>query len=106
MHRFGAPLAAGQFREVSGACAAGVEAGDGVDDLLADQGPAGVVAVAADPRDLPDVREIDAVSAGDPEGPADDPAVAVIQFGVVRVAGGRRAGWRRRWPSAATDGCP
>ena len=88
MHRFNAPLAAGEFRQV---CCAGLvlaEAGDGVHDLLADQGAAGVVAVAADPRDLPDVREIDAVPGTcGPEGAADDPAVTAVQFRVIGVAG-------------------
>ena len=88
MHRLDAPLAAGQFREVRGAGLVLVQAGDGVHDFLADQRAAGVVAVAADPRDLPDVREIDAVPGTcGPEGAADDPAVTAVQFRVIGVAG-------------------
>jgi hypothetical protein len=87
VHRFNAPLAAGEFREVGGAGAADAEAGDGVDDLLADERAAGVVAVAPDARDLPDVREVDPVGIGDPDGAADDPAVALVQFRVIGVAG-------------------
>ena len=88
MHRLDAPLAAGQFREVRRAGLVLVQAGDGVHDFLADQRAAGVVAVAADPRDLPGVREIDAVPGTcGPEGAADDPAVAAVQFRVIGVAG-------------------
>jgi hypothetical protein len=57
-----------------------------VDDFLADQGAVEVVAVAADPRDALDVREVDVPGVGDPQGAADDPAVAVVQFRVVRLA--------------------
>jgi hypothetical protein len=57
------PLAAGDPGEAGGAGAARVEAGYGVDDFLADQGAVEVVAVAAD-----------------------DPAVAVVRFRVVRLA--------------------
>jgi hypothetical protein len=58
-----------------------------VHDFLADQGAVGVVAVAADPGDPGDVREVQACGIGDPDGAADDPAVAVVQFGVVGLAG-------------------
>jgi hypothetical protein len=44
-----APLAAGGAREGPGVGFPRVEAGDGVDDLLADEGAVGVVAVAAAP---------------------------------------------------------
>jgi hypothetical protein len=88
VHRLDAPLAAGYSREVCRAGALRAEAGDGVHDFLADQRAAGVVAVAADPRDLPDVREIDAVPGTcGPEGAADDPAVTAVQFRVIGVAG-------------------
>jgi hypothetical protein len=59
VHRFDAPLAAGEFREAGGAGAAGVEAGDGVHDFLAGLPAVGVVAVAADADGLPDVRKVD-----------------------------------------------
>jgi hypothetical protein len=86
VHRFDAPLAAGDPGKAGGAGAVRVEAGDGVDDFLADQGAVEVVAVAADPRDALDVREVDVPGVGDPQGAADDPAVAVVQFRVVRLA--------------------
>jgi hypothetical protein len=85
VHGLDAPLAAGDPREVGGAGTVRVEAGDGVHDFLADQGA--VVAVAADPRDPGDMREVQAAGIGDPYGAADDPAVAVVQFRVVRLAG-------------------
>jgi hypothetical protein len=85
--RFDALLPASQFRQVRRGCLVLVEAGDGMNDLLADQRAAGVEAVAADPCDLPDVREVDVLRAGDPEGAADDPAVALVQFRVIGVAG-------------------
>ena len=56
-------------------------------DFLADQGAVEVVAVAADPGDAGDVREVQAAGIGGPDGAADDPAVAVVQFRVVRLAG-------------------
>src|SRR6185437_14052316 len=80
-------LAAGEFREVSGIGLVAAEASDGVHDLLAGQRAVGVVAVAADSRDLPDVREVDVLRAGDPDGAADDPSVALVQFAVIGVAG-------------------
>jgi hypothetical protein len=49
-------LAADCLRQAGGAGLVRVEAGDGVDDLLADQGAAGVVQVAVDPRDLGPAR--------------------------------------------------
>ncbi len=87
MRRFDAPLAAGDLREVRGPGAVFFQAGDGVHDFLADQGAVEVVAVAADPCHLGRVREVQVPGAGDPDGAADDPAVAVVQFRVVRVAG-------------------
>jgi hypothetical protein len=86
VHRFDAPLAAGDAGEVGGAGPFPVQAGDGVHDFLADQGAVDVVAVAADPGDPGDVREVDALGAGDPEGAPGDPAVAVVQLGVVGLA--------------------
>ena len=56
-----------------------------MDDLLADQGAGDVVAVAADPRDLGCVREVQVTGFGDPDGPLDDAAVAVVEL---HVAGG------------------
>ena len=55
-------------------------------DLLGDQGPGGIVAVAADPDGPGDVREVDTGGIGDPQGSLDDPAVAVIDLDVVRIA--------------------
>jgi hypothetical protein len=57
-----------------------------VHDLLGQQGAGGVVAVAADPDDPGDVREVRAGGVGDPQGPSDDPAVAVVDLDVVRLA--------------------
>jgi hypothetical protein len=70
--------------------------------FLADQRAVGVVAVAADPGDPADVREVDAPRVGAPEGAADDPAVGTVQLRVVRleralfldgVEGGPLEGW-------------
>jgi hypothetical protein len=80
-------LPAGEFCEVSGASPVPAEAGDGVRDFLADPGAVGGVTVAADPGDLPDVREVDVLCVGDPDRAADDPAVALVEFAVVGVAG-------------------
>ena len=66
MDRFDAPLAAGDLREAGGAGPSGVEAGDGVDDFLADELPVG---------------------AGDPDGAADGPAVAPVQLCVIGLPG-------------------
>jgi hypothetical protein len=55
-----------------------------VDDFLADEGAGDVVAVAADPRDPGGLREVQAAGAGDPQGPLNDTAVAVVEFDVVR----------------------
>jgi hypothetical protein len=87
--RFDAPLAAGDLREAGGAGLSLVEAGDGVDDFLADQLPVAVVAVAADPGDAAEVREVDAAGVGDPDGAADGAAVAQVQvqFGVIGFPG-------------------
>jgi hypothetical protein len=82
VHGLDAPLAAGDPREVGGAGTVRIEAGDGVHDFLADQGAVEVVAIAADPRDPGDMREVQAAGVGDPDGAADDPAVAVVQFRV------------------------
>lgn len=87
MHGLDAPLAAGELREVGGIGPVRAETGDGMHDFLADLGAVGVVAVAADPDDLPDVRELDVLRVGDPDRAADDPAVALVEFGVVGVAG-------------------
>jgi len=73
--RFDAPLAAGDLRQICGPGAVFAQAGDGVHDLLGDQGTDGIVAVAADPDGPGDVREIHAGSIGDPRGSLDDPAV-------------------------------
>src|ERR1022692_2581193 len=79
-----APLAAGDGGEVRCAGLVRVQAGHGVDDLLADEGAAEVVAVAADPRDPGDLREVQVSGVGDPQGPLDDAAVAVVELDVVR----------------------
>jgi hypothetical protein len=84
--RFDTPLAAGDLRQVRGPGAVLVQAGDGVHDLLREQGTGGVVAVAADPDGPGDVREVQASSVGDPQGPSDDPAVAVVDLDEVRLA--------------------
>jgi hypothetical protein len=55
-----------------------------VDDFLADEGAGDVVAVAADPRDAGDLREVQVPGVGDPQGPLDDAAVAVVDLDVVR----------------------
>ena len=47
-----APLAAGDRGEVRGSCAFCVQTGDGMHDLLGDEGAVKVVAVAADPDGL------------------------------------------------------
>ena len=75
-------------------------------DFLADQGAVEVVAVAADPRDPVSMREIGAVGAGDPDGAADDPAVAVIQFRAVGLAGAVVLDRIEDGPAAVTAGCP
>jgi hypothetical protein len=79
-------LPAGEFCEVSGASPVPAEAGDGVRDFLADPGAVSAVTVAADPGDLPDVREVDVLCVGDPDRAADDPAVALVEFAVVEFA--------------------
>jgi len=86
VHGLDAPLAAGDRCEGPGGGLLRVEAGDGVDDLLADEGPVAVVAVAAYPGDARDVREVGVAGVGNPDGAADDAAVGAVQFGVVRVA--------------------
>jgi hypothetical protein len=53
-----APLAAGDGGEVRRTGLVRVQAGHGVDNFLADQGASDVVAVAADPRDPGDLREV------------------------------------------------
>jgi hypothetical protein len=58
-----------------------------VRNFLVGQGAIDVVAVAADPGDPGDVREVQALGTGAPEGEADDPAVAVVQFRVIWLAG-------------------
>jgi hypothetical protein len=83
VHRLDVPLATSKFRKVSGAGLVLAEAGDGMHDLLADMRAAGVVAVAADPRDLPDVRELDLLGASD-----SDRAITSVIF---------RAPWRLWW---------
>jgi hypothetical protein len=79
-----APLAAGDGGEVGCAGLADVQAGDGVDDFLTDEGAGDVVAVAADPRDAGDLREVQAAGVSDPQGPLDDVAVAIVDIDVVR----------------------
>ena len=81
------PLAAGDLPQACGTGAVFAQAGDGVDSLLGDHCASGVVAVAADPDGPGDVREVHADRIGDPQGPLDDPAVAVIDLDVVRLAG-------------------
>ena len=73
------PLAAGDGGEVRCAGPVLAQAGDGVDDFLADEGAGDVVAVAADPRDAGDLREVQVAGVGDPQGPLDDAAVAVVE---------------------------
>jgi hypothetical protein len=51
-----------------------------VDDVLADQGAVAVVAVPADPGGPGGVREVQACGIGDPQGAADDAAVAAVQL--------------------------
>jgi hypothetical protein len=46
--------------------------------------PSGSRRIRGDPGD---VREVQACGIGDPDGAADDLAVAVVQFGVVGLAG-------------------
>lgn len=58
VHRFDTPLAAGEAGEVSRRGPVGAQGGDGVHDLLGDQGAGDVVAVAADPDRPFDVREV------------------------------------------------
>ena len=87
MHGLDAPLAAGDPGEAGGAGLAGVEACDGVDDFLAGQLAVGVVSVAADPGDARGAGEVQVPGVGDPDGAADDPAVAAVQFRVVGLAG-------------------
>ena len=77
VHRFDAQLAAGNAGQAGGAGPGFAEAGDGVHDFLVDQGAVDVVAVAADPGDPGGVRDVQACGIGDPDGAADDPAVAV-----------------------------
>ena len=85
MNGLDAPLAAGDLREAGGTGLLRAEAGDGMHDFLADQRAVGVVAVTADPSNPADVREVDVPGAGDPDGAADDQAVAAVQFRVVRL---------------------
>ena len=80
------PLAPGEAGEDGRGSPDGVQAGDAVHDFLGDGGAVQVVGVAADAHDLGGVREIDAVCAGDPDGAPDDPPVAVVHDGVVRVS--------------------
>jgi hypothetical protein len=82
-----APLAADDPGEVLRAGAVRGQAGDGMDDFLAGQRAVGVVAVTTGPGDPADVREVGAGAVGDPDGPADDPAVRAVQFRVIGVAG-------------------
>jgi hypothetical protein len=70
------------MRENAGGAAFRVEAGDAVHDFLGQGGAVEVVGVAADPVHLVCVREVDALSIGDPDGPLDDPAVAVVDLDV------------------------
>ena len=85
--RLDAPLSPGDPRESGCAGLARVEAGDGVDDFLAGQLAVCVVAVATDPGDPADVREVDPGGVGDPQGAADGPAVGEVQLRPVRLAG-------------------
>jgi hypothetical protein len=66
VHGLDSPLAAGDHGEVRRAGLVRVQAGHGVDDLLADEGAGDVVAVAADPRDPGDLREVQVAGVGDP----------------------------------------
>jgi hypothetical protein len=88
VHGLDAPLASGDAREGLGAGFLLAEAGDGVDDLLADQGAVGVVAVAADPGDALDVREVNVAGVGGPDGAPGDAAVGAVQLRVVGGAAG------------------
>jgi hypothetical protein len=58
-----------------------------MDDFFADRLAVAVVAVAADPGDAGDVGKVQVAGVGDPDGAADDAAVAAVQFCVVRLAG-------------------
>jgi hypothetical protein len=58
-----------------------------MDGFPADQRAVAVVAVAADPRGLAGVREIDAWGIHHPQGAADHPAVALAQLREVGIAG-------------------
>ena len=85
MHGLDAPLSPGDPGEGLGAGLLLREAGDGVDDLLADEAAVAVVSVAADPGNARDLREVDASGAGDPDGAADGAAMGAVQL---RVVGG------------------
>lgn len=78
MEGLGAPLAEGDEGEVRQADATGVQAGDGVDDLFADELAAAVVAAAADAGGPGEVQ----AGGGD----SDEAAVPAVQFRVVRLA--------------------
>jgi hypothetical protein len=84
-------LAAGDAREVLGAGLLRAEAGDGVHDFLAEELAVAVVAVAADPGDAYDLREVDSGGVGDPDRAADDAAVGPVRLravgGTARAAG-------------------
>jgi hypothetical protein len=84
--RLDVPLAAGQGGGSRGS-PGGVEAGDSVDNLLAEEeGPVAVVAVAAYPGGTRDLREVDPGVVGAPDRPADDTAVGPVQLRVVWCA--------------------
>jgi hypothetical protein len=88
VHGLDAPLAPGDVREDLGAGFLLAEAGDGVDDLLADQGAVGVVAVAADPGDALDLREANIAGVGGPDGAPGDAAMGAVQLRVIGDAAG------------------
>ena len=91
MDRFDSPLPAGEGGQYFRGPADGVQGGDAVDDLLGRGLAVQVEGIAANAHDLGGVREIDAVGAGDPDGAADDPAVAAVGGSVVRCSAAARA---------------
>ena len=106
MDRFDTPLAAGEGCEAPGVARSSSRLVMACTISLDGRLPAAVVAVAADPDDLGGVREVDAVGVGDPQGPLDDPAVAVIGRDVIRSGAAAGAGPRRRRRAAGLAGCP
>ena len=85
------PLPAGEGGQHFRGPADGVQGGDAVDDLLGRDVAVQGEGIAANAHDLGGVREIDAVGASDPDGAADDPAVAAVGGSAVRGSAAARA---------------